>query len=223
MKNLVLNVICLLSLVGLTTLAGCAGSTTTNATVVPAAAESNATSTVAATQNTAETAVNPVVKAAALPIATTSIGKVMVLDFPLNDLTDLPNPPEELARIAYFNVAFKQKLVDDGVELVPVNDKIKAISATQSATYLFDHTDIAASLAEGSGADYILIGVAMKPTYLFVYPRLLLVDVKTKRKVFTSYVQMEGSWLEQNTTANSAKSLAKKVSAELKKLAGQTN
>jgi Protein of unknown function (DUF2380) len=144
------------------------------------------------------------------------LAKVMVLDFPLHDLTDLPNPPEELARIAYFNVAFKQKLLDDKVEIVPVNDKIKAISAEQSATYLFDHTDIAANLAEGSGADFILIGVAMKPTYLFVYPRLLLVDVKTKRKAFTAYVQMEGSWLDQNTTASSAKNLANKVSAALK-------
>ena len=215
-----LKVICLLSLVGSVSLASCAGSTTTNATVAPAAAESVAAAPVAATQTTAEPAVKP---AAALPTATASIGKVMVLDFVLNDLTDLPNPPEELARIAYFNVAFKQKLVDDGVEMVPVNDKIKAISAAQSATYLFDHTDIAASLAEGSGADYILIGVAMKPTYLFVYPRLLLVDVKTKRKAFTSYVQMEGSWLETTTTASSAKSLAKKVSAELKKLAWQAN
>jgi Protein of unknown function (DUF2380) len=144
------------------------------------------------------------------------LAKVMVLDFPLHDLTDLPNPPEELARISYFNVAFKQKLLDDKVEIVPVNDNIKAISAEQSATYLFDHTDIAANLAEGSGADFILIGVAMKPTYLFVYPRLLLVDIKTKRKAFTSYVQMEGSWLEQNTTASSAKNLANKVIAALK-------
>ena len=218
MKNLMLKVICLISLVGYAALAGCAGSTTTNAT--PAAAESAGTAAVATQQTTPEPVANP---ATALPTATAPIGKVMVLDFVLNDLTDLPNPPEELARIAYFNVAFKQKLVEDGVEIVPVNDKIKAISATQSATYLFDHTDIAASLAEGSGADYILIGVAMKPTYLFVYPRLLLVDIKTKRKAFTSYVQMEGSWLEQNTTASSAKSLAKKVSAELKKLAGHTN
>ena len=214
MKILILKIICLINLVGYAALAGCAGSTTTNATVAPAAAP------VATKQTTAEPVANP---ATALPIATASIGKVMVLDFSLNDLTDLPNPPEELARIAYFNAAFKQKLVDDGVEIVPVNDKIKAILATQSATYLFDHTDIAAGLAEGSGADYILIGVAMKPTYLFVYPRLLLVDVKTKRKAFTSYVQMEGSWLEQNTTSSSAKSLAKKVSAELKKLAGQAN
>ena len=160
---------------------------------------------------------------AALPNATATIGKVMVLEFPLSDLTDLPNPPEELARIAHFNVAFKQKLAADGVELVPVNDKIKAIAAAQSATYLFDHTDIAAGLAEGSGADYIIIGVAMKPTYLFVYPRILLVDIKTKRKAFTAYVQMEGSWLDKEHTASSAKNLADKVTAELKQLKVLTN
>lgn len=152
------------------------------------------------------------------PTANASIGKVMVLDFPLHDLTDLPNAPEELARIAQFNVAFKQKLASAGVEIVPVNDKIKAIATAQSATYLFDHTDIAASLAEDSGADYIIIGVAMKPTYLFVYPRLLLVDVKTKRKAFASYVQMEGSWLDNHTTTSSANNLANKVIEELKKL-----
>ncbi|MDP3743220.1 MAG: DUF2380 domain-containing protein [Methylotenera sp.] len=201
MRNSILKVIFLLSLAGLISLTACAGSIATKPTVAPTTAE----------------------PAAAVPTATTSIGKVMILDFPLNDLTDLPNPPEELARIAHFNVSFKQRLVNDGVEIVPVNEQIKAVAAAQSATYLFDHTDIAASLAEGSGADYIIIGVAMKPTYLFVYPRLLLVDIKTKRKVFTSYVQMEGSWLDNHTTASSANRLADKVSGELKKLAGQAN
>lgn len=216
MKNLILKVIFLLSLAGLVSLTACAGSTTTKPTVAPTAAESATAVPVATEPTTTE-------PAAAVPTATASIGKVMVLDFPLHDLTDLPNPPEELARIAYFNASFKRKLADDGVEIVPVNDQITAISAAQSATYLFDHTDIAASLAEGSGADYIIIGVAMKPTYLFVYPRLLLVDIKTKRKAFTAYVQMEGSWLEKNTTASSAKNLANKVSAELKKLKIPTN
>lgn len=148
-----------------------------------------------------------------------ALAKVMVLDFPLNDLTDLPYPPEEIARIADFNQFFKQRLLDDGVQLVPVTDNIKAVTAVQSATYLFDHPDIAADLAKDSGADYILIGVAMKPTYLFVYPRLLLVEIATKRKAFTAYVQMEGSWLEKTTTANSAQRLAEKVSNDLKTLA----
>lgn len=155
------------------------------------------------------------------PTNTAQLAKVMLLDFPLNDLTDLPNPPEELARTADFNQFFKQKLLDEGVELVPVTENIAALAASQSATYLFDHPDIAADLAKGSGADYILLGVAMKPTYLFVYPRLLLVDIKTKRKAFTAYVQMEGSWLEKATTANSAQRLAEKVSNALKTLAQQ--
>lgn len=201
MKNLILKVIFFLSLAGLFTLQACAGSTATRAIAIPTDAESAATK----------------------PNARASLGKVMALDFALNDLTDLPNPPEELARIAHFNLAFKEKLASDGVDIVPVNNKIKSISETQSATYLFDHTDIAASLAEDSGADYIIIGVAMKPTYLFVYPRLLLVDVKTKRKAFTAYVQMEGSWLDNTTTSSSANRLAGKVSEELKKMAVQAN
>ena len=149
------------------------------------------------------------------------IAKIMVLDFQLNDLTDLPNPPEELARIAYLSTIFKQKLADNGIEIVPVNDKIKDEMSKNSATYLFDHTDVAVDLAKDSGADYIIIGVAMKPTYLFVYPRLLMIDIKTKRKAFTTYVQLEGSWSEKNTTAHSGKMLAKKVSDQLKEMIKQ--
>lgn len=149
--------------------------------------------------------------------------KVMVLDFKLNDLTDLPNAPEELARITYLTSSFKQKLADDGVELVPVNDRLKAISVAQSPTYLFDHIDVAANLAEGSGADYLIIVVALKPTYLFVYPRLLMVDIKTQKVVMARASQLESSWSDKNTTARSAEKLANMVSEELNKLAGQAN
>ena len=207
MKNLILKVICILCFIGLAGLSACASLPAAK----PTAAEPAKATAVVKEKTTAESTT-------ALPTTSAKIGKVMVLDFPLSDLTDLPNPPEELARIAHFNDAFKQKLANDGVQIVPVNDKIKAIAAAQSATYLFDHTDIAASLAEGSGADYIIIGVAMKPTYLFVYPRMLLVDIKTKRKAFTAYVQMEGSWLDKEHTASSAKNLANKVIAELKRM-----
>ena len=213
MKNLVFKFIFMLSIASLFSLAACAKPTSeipntaanTTANTAPSTAQSNATSAT-------PTAAKPAISAA-------SIAKVMVLDFPLNDLTDLPNPPEEIARTADFNQYFKQRLADDGIELVPVTDNIEAVAAAQSATYLFDHPDIAADLAKGSGADYILIGVAMKPTYLFVYPRLLLVEIATKRKAFTAYVQMEGSWLEKTTTANSAQRLAEKVSIKLKELA----
>lgn len=158
------------------------------------------------------------------PVAFAGSGaKVMVLDFQLNDLTDLPNAPEELARITYLTSSFKQKLADNGVELVPVNDRLKATSAAQSPTYLFDHVDVAANLAEGSGADYLIIVVALKPTYLFVYPRLLMVDIKTQKVVMARASQLESSWSDKNTTARSAEKLANMVSEELTKLAGQAN
>lgn len=149
--------------------------------------------------------------------------KVMVLDFQLNDLTDLPNAPEELARIAYLSSTFKQKLAENGVEIVPVNDRLKTELSANSATYFFDRTALAAKLAEDSGADYLVIGVALKPTYLFVYPRILMVDIKTQQVVYASYVQLESSWSDKNTTAHSAEMLAKKISAKLNELTQQAN
>jgi len=149
--------------------------------------------------------------------------KVMVLDFQLNDLTDLPNAPEELARIAYLSSTFKQKLVENGVKIVPVNDRLKAELSANSATYFFDHPDLAAKLAEDSGADYLVIGVALKPTYLFVYPRILMVDIKTQQVVYPAYVQLESSWSDKNTTAKSAEMLAKKIRAKLNELIKQAN
>lgn len=151
------------------------------------------------------------------------IAKVMVLDFQLNDLTDLPNAPEELARIEYLSSTFKQKLADNGVELVPVNERLIAELSANSPTYLFDRVEHAAKLAEGSGADYLLIAVALKPTYLFVYPRILLVDIKTQKVVMAKASQLESSWSDKNTTARSGEKLANMVSEKLKELAGQVD
>ena len=149
--------------------------------------------------------------------------KVMVLDYQLNDMTDLPNAPEELERIALLSSTYKQRLADNGVELVPVSEALKNAVANQSPTYLFDNVPNAAKMAEGSGADYLLIGVALKPTYLFVYPRILLVDIKTAEVVMARAAQLESSWSDQNTTKRTAEKLADMVSEELKKLAVQAN
>lgn len=134
--------------------------------------------------------------------------KIMVLDFQLNDMTDLPNAPEELQRINDLTTIYKQKLAEHGLEIVPVNEKLKAVIKTQSATYLFDNVETAATLAADSDADYLLIGVALKPTYLFVYPRILLVDIKAKKVVMAKAAQLESSWSDKNTTARTAEKLA---------------
>lgn len=142
--------------------------------------------------------------------------KVMVLDFQLNDLTDLPNAPQELERISYLTKVFKEILVQQGVNIIPVSDKLKADMESQSATYLFDQIEYVAEVAATSGADFVLIGVALKPTYLFVYPRVLLVDVKQKKVVVSKAFQLESSWTDQNTTANTARKIADAIATAIK-------
>ncbi|MDO8962577.1 MAG: DUF2380 domain-containing protein [Methylophilus sp.] len=144
--------------------------------------------------------------------ASEALPKIMVLDFQLNDMTGLPNAPEELERIRYLTTTYKQKLTENNLQLVPVNEKLLAVIKHQSATYLFDNIETAAELAADSGADYLLINVALKPTYLFVYPRLLLVDIKTKKVVLAKAAQLESSWSDQSTTARTAEKLAEMVS-----------
>jgi len=141
--------------------------------------------------------------------------KVMVLDFQLNDLTDLPNAPQELERISYLSKIYKESLEKQGVNIVPVAEKLKADIQNQSPSYLFDHIEYVADVAAESGADYALIGVALKPTYLFVYPRILLVDVKLKKVVLAKAYQLESSWTDKNTTANTAKKMAGVVAAAI--------
>lgn len=96
--------------------------------------------------------------------------KVMVLDFQLNDLTDIPNAHLELERIKLLSSTYKHNLNKLGVNIVPVADKLKIDMDTMSPTYLFDHIEYLADIAAENGADYALVGVAFKPTYLFVYP-----------------------------------------------------
>jgi hypothetical protein len=142
--------------------------------------------------------------------------KVMVLDFQLNDLTDLPNAPQELERMSYLTKTYKEVLEMQGVNIAPVADKLIADIQNQSPTYLFDHIEYVAEVAAESGADYALINVALKPTYLFVYPRILLVDVKLKKVVLAKAYQLESSWTDQNTTANTAKKMAEAVAVAIK-------
>lgn len=154
----------------------------------------------------------------AFPAQAEPIAKVMALDYQLNDLTGLPNAPEEVARIALLSSVYKQRLAENGVDLVSGTAALQHAVENESPTYLFDNVQKAAKMAEGSGADYLLIGVALKPTYLFVYPRILLVDIRTADVVMARAAQLESSWSDENTTRRTAEKLADMVSAELKTL-----
>lgn len=156
----------------------------------------------------------------ALSLASISYGadkapKVVVLGFSLNDLTDLPNAPEELKRIDLLTKTFKERLSSKGVEVLPMSEKSAAETAKLSPTYFYDHTDTAVEFNKDTGADYVVIGVALKPTYLFVYPRLLMVDVKTGKVVMSKAAQLESSWSDENTTIRTGENLAQVVKSRL--------
>ena len=151
-------------------------------------------------------------------LANAETAGVMVLDFNLDDRTGIPNAPEELERIALLTKSLKESLVQEGVDIIEPNAQIQQVSKTNSATYLFDRVDEAADLAKGSNAKYLLISVAFKPTYLFVYPRTLLVDIATRKVVQSKAFQLESSWSDPNTTVNTAKRIAKAVAEKLTEL-----
>jgi hypothetical protein len=137
--------------------------------------------------------------------------RIVALDFQLQDMTDLPNAPAELKRIEYLSKAFKEKLADKGFELIPPSEKLQTVLTENNAAYLFDRPEVAAQLAQESGADYLVLGLALKPTYLFVYPRIKLIDLKTQEPVLSGYVQLESSAQDENTTTHSAAQLASKI------------
>jgi hypothetical protein len=142
--------------------------------------------------------------------------RVVVLDFQLHDLTDLPNAPDEVERVRNLSQFFRESLVENGLQLVPANDKLKAELTINNAAYLFERPAVAAELAKDSGADYVLLALAMKPTYLFLYPRIKLVSLATQEVVWGSYVQLESSAKDDNTTKRSATRLADKTLEFLK-------
>lgn len=153
--------------------------------------------------------------AANLGFAAGDAPKVVVMAFELNDMTGIPDAPEEKKRVELLSTTFKNQLKDKGVEILPPSEKAQSEITRNSATYFFDNTEAAVELNKEANADFVIIGVAMKPTYLFVYPRLLMVDTKTKKVVMSKYAQLESSWSDENTTTRTAQKLATVVKERL--------
>ncbi len=74
-------------------------------------------------------------------------GAVMVLDFQLDDHSDLPNAPGELESVRHLTSAFKE-IEGSGVKLVPVSENLRAIMDTESPSYLSERIESASAIAE---------------------------------------------------------------------------
>ena len=126
-------------------------------------------------------------------IAADSDLKIAILDFELKDLTPTPNGAEELARTASLGPLLRTELNHlDKVSTVNIDAEAQS-DADKGAGYLFDRPELAAELGATVGADYVAVGRLHKPSFLFAYLKVLLVDVKKKTLIGDYTVEIKGS------------------------------
>lgn len=126
--------------------------------------------------------------------------KVAVLDMELRDLTLEVSDPKKRAEIAandQENLALTQSLIREGVEqrdhyqLVKIDAKAQK-QADKGVGFLFDRPDAAANLGQQYDADYVVVGRYHKPSYLFSYIMLRVVDVDTGKMLEEFKTEVKG-------------------------------
>jgi hypothetical protein len=151
-----------------------------------------------------------------------ALPKIMVLDFDLRDVSALPDAPQEIERTALIDSVIKQTLTEHGYTLLkPCAELLQA--SKQAIGYLFDRPTLAARLGGEGGADYVLMGQAWKPSYLFTFPRVKLLDTRQGLKpeqqlLLLKTVQLEASTLDKNVIIASARKLATQILEKLESL-----
>jgi Protein of unknown function (DUF2380) len=118
---------------------------------------------------------------------------IVVLEFELNDLAGIsPTPDPEVQRTASIAPLLRDALsAKSGYRILGI-DHVQQAEANRGFSYLFDHADEAAKLGQRAGADLIAVGQVHKPSFLFAYLRLHLVDVRTQTLVGNYVVEVKG-------------------------------
>jgi hypothetical protein len=141
--------------------------------------------------------------------------RIAVLNFELNDITSLPNTPEEQRRTASIQPLLEQALDRTGnYEMVQI-DAAEQAAANSSFGYLHRFPALAAKLGGQFGADWVIVGQHSKPSFLFSYLMANLVHVKTQSLVASYAIELKGS--HEKVMQRSIGSLARKIHASLKK------
>ena len=141
--------------------------------------------------------------------------KIAVLDFELRDLTVLPGVPAEIERTASVKPLLEEELAKSGYEIVKIPLAAQK-QATSGFGYLLDHHDVAAQLGQEFNADYVLVGRLHKPSFLFVYLMVHLVDAKSEALVADYLSEVKGG--EKKLTRKGVEDLVVKVNTTFKRL-----
>jgi hypothetical protein len=135
--------------------------------------------------------------------------RIAVLNFELNDITSLPNTTQEQLRTASLRPLLEQALSQSGdYEIIHINAADQA-RANAGFGYLFRFNDLAAKLGEQFGADWIIVGQHGKPSFLFSYLMVHLIDIKTQALVGSFDIELKGT--HEKVTLRGIKALADKI------------
>ena len=135
--------------------------------------------------------------------------RIAVLDFELKDLTLLPDSPEEIERTASIRPFLENALSETAdVHIVEI-DSAAMSKANVGFGYLFEHPDVAATLGKQHGAEWVVVGRLHKPSHLFAYLMVHLIDVGTGALAENIIVEVKGQ--QHIVNKKGAERLAKKI------------
>ena len=136
--------------------------------------------------------------------------RIAVLAFELNDITSLPNTPQEQQRTASIKLLLETaiKHTQTAYELVAIDPKTQT-AANPSLGYLFRFHDLAAKLGQEVNADWVIVGQHSKPSFLFSYLMVHVVNVKTQQLAGSIDIELKGN--HESVTQHGVKNLARKI------------
>ena len=135
--------------------------------------------------------------------------RIAILNFELNDITSLPNTPQEQLRTASIRPLLGEAISQTGdYEIIHINPEAQLV-ANSSFGYLFRFNDLAARLGEQFGADWIVVSQHSKPSFLFSYLLAHVINVKTQTLAASYAIELKGN--HENVTQRGVRSLANKI------------
>jgi hypothetical protein len=141
--------------------------------------------------------------------------RIVILNFELNDMTSLPNTPQEQLRTASIRPLLEQAISQSGdYKIIHINTEAQA-AANSSFGYLFRFNDLAAKLGEQFGADWIIVSQHTKPSFLFSYLMAHVINVKTQTLTASYDIELKGN--HEKVTQRGVKSLANKIHSLINK------
>jgi hypothetical protein len=139
--------------------------------------------------------------------------RIAVLNFELNDITSLPNTPQEQRRTASFRPLLEQALSQAGDYDIISIDAADQAAANSGFGYLFRFPELAAKLGRQFGADWVIVGQHSKPSFLFSYLLANLIDVKTQSLAASYAIELKGN--NEKVAWRGMRALARKIHASI--------